>query len=62
MEYGADSQEELVFGSDAEEYGFGYMSEKRWSDLQEQILDLELITNDEDPSNYYTTEFLNLEE
>ncbi|MFC7322597.1 ABC transporter substrate-binding protein [Halobacillus campisalis] len=62
MTYGAEAQEELIFGGEAEEHGFGYMSEERWSTLQEQMLELEIITNEEDPSNYYTTEFLSLEE
>lgn len=62
MEFGAETQEEFIFGGDAEEHGFGYMTEERWADLQEKMIDLELITNDEDPNNYFTTEFLPTEE
>ncbi|MFD2654860.1 ABC transporter substrate-binding protein [Gracilibacillus thailandensis] len=62
MEFGAEEQEELIFGGDAEEYGFGYMTEERWSTLQDQMLDLGIISNDEDPNNYFTTEFLPSEE
>ncbi|UOQ83367.1 ABC transporter substrate-binding protein [Gracilibacillus salinarum] len=62
MDFGAKEQEELIFGGDAEEHGFGYMTEERWAALQEQMLDLGIITNDEDPTNFFTTEFLPMEE
>ncbi|UOQ49909.1 ABC transporter substrate-binding protein [Gracilibacillus caseinilyticus] len=62
MDFGAKEQEELIFGGDAEEHGFGYMTEERWASLQEQMLDLGIVTNDEDPTNFFTTEFLPMEE
>ncbi|MDQ0859961.1 ABC transporter substrate-binding protein [Bacillus sp. V2I10] len=58
MEYAAKTEEELIFGGDAEEYGFGYMSEERWSMLQDELLKLEIIKNKEDITNAFTVEFL----
>lgn len=58
MEYGAKAEEELIFGGDAEEHGFGYMSEERWSMLQEELLELGIIKNEDDVSEAFTTEFL----
>ncbi|HZH61903.1 MAG TPA: ABC transporter substrate-binding protein [Metabacillus sp.] len=58
MEYGAKTEEELIFGGEAEEHGFGYMSQERWSMLQEELLKLGIIKNKEDVTNTFTTEFL----
>ncbi|ALC81777.1 MULTISPECIES: ABC transporter substrate-binding protein [Bacillus] len=58
MKYGAKAQKELIFGGDAQENGFGYMSEERWTKLRDQLLDLKIIKNEEDVSKAYTTEFL----
>lgn len=58
MEYAAKTEEALIFGGDAEEYGFGYMSEERWSMLQDELLKLEIIKNKEDITNAFTVEFL----
>ncbi|MCM3068001.1 ABC transporter substrate-binding protein [Priestia flexa] len=58
MEYGAKAQEELIFGGDAAERGFGYMSAERWDKLQMQLLDLGIIKNKEDIKGIFTTEFL----
>ncbi|MGM0877707.1 MAG: ABC transporter substrate-binding protein [Bacillota bacterium] len=58
MEYGAQIEEELIFGGDAKENGFGYMSEDRWSMLQDELLNLDIIKNKEDISNAFTVEFL----
>ncbi|MCT2537785.1 ABC transporter substrate-binding protein [Aquibacillus koreensis] len=62
MDFGAETQDEFVFGGDAAEHGFGYMSEERWSDLQQKMIDLGIISYEEDASNYFTTEFLPTEE
>lgn len=58
MEYGAKAQEELIFGGDVAERGFGYMSAERWDKLQMQLLDLGIIKNKEDIKGIFTTEFL----
>ncbi|MEM5597672.1 hypothetical protein AAHB53_17710 [Niallia circulans] len=43
MDYGAKAEEELIFGGDAKEHGFGYMSDERWTMLQDELLDLGII-------------------
>ncbi|MGM0875417.1 MAG: ABC transporter substrate-binding protein [Bacillota bacterium] len=58
MEYGAKAEEELIFGGDAEEHGFGYMTEERWANLQAALLDLGIIKNKEDITKAFTLEFL----
>jgi NitT/TauT family transport system substrate-binding protein len=58
IEYGAKTEEGLIFGGDAEEHGFGYMSEERWSMLRDKLLKLEIIKNKEDITNAFTVEFL----
>ncbi|WP_312093622.1 ABC transporter substrate-binding protein [Niallia sp.] len=58
MDYGAKEEEELIFGGDAKEHGFGYMSDERWTKLQEELLDLEIIKNKEDVSKMFTNDYL----
>ena len=58
MAYGAEMEEELIFGGDAETKGFGYMSEERWTNLQTTLLDLDIIKNKEDVKEIYTLDFL----
>ena len=45
---------ELIFGGDAEEHGFGYMSNERWKALQDELLDLGIIKEAEDVSKIFT--------
>lgn len=58
LAYGAKMEEELIFGGDAEEHGFGYMSEERWVNLQSTLLDLDIIKNKDDVKQAYTLDFL----
>ncbi|WP_445491781.1 ABC transporter substrate-binding protein [Niallia sp. 03133] len=58
MEYGAKTEKDLIFGGDAKEHGFGYMSKERWTKLQEELIDLGIIKKKEDVSKLYTTKYL----
>lgn len=58
MEYATGEMEELVFGGDAAESGVGTMTEERWQTLIDQVYELDLIENKMEPSDVYTTEFL----
>jgi len=58
LEFEDEAQREFVYGGDAAEYGFGYMTEERWSTLIEQLFDLGLLKEKFDASDIFTTEFL----
>jgi NitT/TauT family transport system substrate-binding protein len=58
LEFETDAQREFVYGGDAAEHGFGYMSEERWATLISQLLELGLLEEDFDISEIFTTEFL----
>jgi NitT/TauT family transport system substrate-binding protein len=58
MDYGAKAEEELIFGGDAKEHGFGYMSDERWTMLQDELLDLGIIKKKEDVSKIFTNDYL----
>ena len=58
MDYGAKAEEELIFGGDAEEQGFGYMSDERWTKLQDELLNLGIIEKEEDVSKIFTNDYL----
>ncbi|MEK4749354.1 ABC transporter substrate-binding protein [Niallia sp. FSL W8-0177] len=58
MDYGAKAEEELIFGGDAKERGFGYMSDERWTMLQDELLDLGIIKKKEDVSKIFTNKYL----
>lgn len=58
MDYGAKTEEELIFGGDAIENGFGYMSDERWTMLQKELLALGIIEKEEDVSKIFTNEYL----
>lgn len=53
-----EAQREFVYGGDAAEHGFGYMTEERWSTLIDQLADLGLLKEKFDASEIFTTEFL----
>ncbi|KYG30758.1 ABC transporter substrate-binding protein [Alkalihalobacillus trypoxylicola] len=58
MTYATEQMQELVFGGDATDGGVGTMTEERWQTLIDQLTDLELIDEGLQPSDVYTTEFL----
>jgi NitT/TauT family transport system substrate-binding protein len=58
MKYGAENQMDLVYGGDAEAGGVGYMTEERWSELMDQLLEIGLLDDKEDVSKVFTNEYL----
>ncbi|MDX6153492.1 ABC transporter substrate-binding protein [Marinococcus sp. PL1-022] len=58
MEYSVEAQEELIFGGEAEENGFGYMNSGNWEKLQSDLNNLGIISNEESSEEIFTTEFL----
>lgn len=58
MAYGAQAQEPLVYGGDAETYGVGYMSEEVWAGLQTMLIDIGILKEAEPLENVFTNEYL----
>ena len=58
MSYAKEIMEDLVFGGDAAEHGVGYMSEKRWQQLIDQVYELKLIDKKMDAKEVFTDEFI----
>lgn len=58
IDFEDQAQKEFVYGGDAAEHGFGYMTEERWSTLINQLADLGLLKNKFDAKEIFTTEFL----
>jgi len=58
MAFGAEAQEPLIYGGDAETNGVGYMSKEVWEGLQKQMVELGLLKKAEPIENVFTTEFL----
>ncbi|GAE37041.1 ABC transporter substrate-binding protein [Halalkalibacter akibai] len=58
LEFETDAQKPFVYGGDAEEHGFGYMTEERWKLLIEQLVELGLLEEEFDANDIFTTEFL----
>lgn len=58
MEYSKEAMDEIVYGGDAEENGFGYMEADNWQSLQDNMNHLELTDSDEDIEEAFNMEFL----
>lgn len=58
LAYSAEALQPLVYGYDAEDYGVGYMTEERWQSVMEILMDIDLLTEEQDVSEAFTTEFL----
>lgn len=58
MKFAVETQEEFIYGYDAAEHGVGYMTEERWSTLKDQLLEIGLLTKDQDVTQAFTAEFL----
>jgi NitT/TauT family transport system substrate-binding protein len=54
----AEAQQEAVYGFDAESNGVGYMTEERWTTLQDQLLDLGVMEEAVDVESVFTNEYL----
>jgi NitT/TauT family transport system substrate-binding protein len=58
LAFETETQAEFIYGREAEENGVGYMTEERWTTLKDQLLALDLLEEDFDVSEIFTTEFL----
>ncbi|WP_240941933.1 ABC transporter substrate-binding protein [Paenibacillus sp. HB172176] len=58
VDFEAEAQQEFVYGGDAAEHGFGYMTEERWTTLIDQLAELGLLKEKFDAKDIFTTEFL----
>ena len=58
IKFEQETQSEFVYGGDAKENGVGYMTEDRWSTLISQLLELELLEEEFEATDIFTTEFL----
>ncbi|MDQ6419440.1 ABC transporter substrate-binding protein [Paenibacillus sp. LHD-117] len=58
IEFEDKAQKEFVYGGDAAEHGFGYMTEERWTTLIDQLNGLGLLKKKFDAKEIFTTEFL----
>ncbi|WP_010647944.1 ABC transporter substrate-binding protein [Oceanobacillus massiliensis] len=58
LEFEEETQREFIFGGEAEQNGVGYMTEERWQLLIDQLLELEMLDEEFDPNEIFTTEFL----
>ncbi|MCM3781383.1 ABC transporter substrate-binding protein [Neobacillus mesonae] len=56
--FGEEAQRDFVYGYDAEENGMGYMTEARWTELKDQLMDIGLLTKDMDVNEVFTTDYL----
>lgn len=58
MEFAVTTQEEFIYGYDAAEHGVGYMTEERWKTLMDQLIEIGVLTKEQDVTQAFTTEFL----
>lgn len=58
LKFGAEQEEELVFGGDAEAGGFGTMTKERWQTLTDQMVEMGVIEKAINVDDLFTTEFL----
>ena len=58
MNAGAEAQLDFIYGGDAVAEGFGFMSLERWTELDGQLREMNVITADIDLSTIFTTEYL----
>lgn len=58
MKFSAEKEMDFAFGGDAATDGTGTMSEARWTELQQQLLDVGVLKKKEDIGSVFTKEFL----
>lgn len=56
--FGEEAQREYVYGYDAEEHGVGYMTEDRWTELMQQLMEIGLLDQEIDVKTAFTTDYL----
>jgi NitT/TauT family transport system substrate-binding protein len=58
LQYEMDAAKDFIYTGDAEEHGFGYMTEERWSTLINQLTEAGVLTQEVKPTDVFTTEYL----
>lgn len=58
LNFGAEQSRPLIWTTEVEKNGFGYMSVERWQTLLEQMLEGKVIDKEVDVKEAFTTEFL----
>ncbi|AOM84038.1 ABC transporter substrate-binding protein [Salisediminibacterium beveridgei] len=58
LAYSAEALQPLVYEYDAEDHGVGYMTEERWQSVMKILLDIDLLTEEQDVTEAFNTEFL----
>jgi NitT/TauT family transport system substrate-binding protein len=58
MKFSAEQEMDFAFGGDAATDGTGTMSEARWAEVQQQMLDVGVLKKAEPIQNAFTTQFL----
>ncbi|MCR2805909.1 ABC transporter substrate-binding protein [Paenibacillus soyae] len=58
IQFEDEAQREFVYGGDASEHGFGYMTEERWQTLIDQLAEIGLLEEAFAANEIFTTEFL----
>lgn len=58
LNYEAETQYEYIYGFDAASHGTGHMTLDKWGTLKNQLLDINLLDEDFETEEIFTTEFL----
>lgn len=58
LQYEMDVAKDFMYNGDAEEHGFGYMSEERWSTLIDQLTEAGVLDQEVKATDVFTTEYL----
>ncbi|WP_226528789.1 ABC transporter substrate-binding protein [Metabacillus niabensis] len=58
LEYEMNAAKDFLYTGDAEEYGFGYMTEERWSTLIDQLIEAGVLSQEVEATDVFTTEYL----
>ncbi|ARK28940.1 ABC transporter substrate-binding protein [Halalkalibacter krulwichiae] len=60
LQFETDTQRGFIYGEEATEHGFGFMSEVRWETLINQLFELGLLEEKFETNDIFTTDFLPL--
>ncbi|OXM88237.1 myristoyl transferase [Paenibacillus rigui] len=58
LNFGEQMQRDFIFGGDAVTKGVGYMTEERWSQLSDQLVQIGMLDKKPDVKTLFTTDFL----
>lgn len=58
LEFGEKTQRDFIYGGEAAANGVGFMTEARWTELMDQLIDIKLLDRKVDVKSVFTTQFL----